>query len=270
MNADGRTAGTRVALHRFATGPGVDQGGPRLERIIIRGEGAALSSFRVELPTGARCLFIETTPFAAGECFVSPARPRGSNGVAKPGDVHDGIDVAKFSTLGIEGCDQLFVDTTVAFLENDEPLVLVAVVGEGLWVHPRVAIELTGDITIPIADPLPVDDPVSQGILNQLVALLTLQGQAPTTATHSQDDATYVSSTVLAANANRLGGTILNFGPDTVYLHFGAAAALVASDFPLVSGASYSLRQANLTYEGEVRAICDTGDTADLRFVELT
>jgi hypothetical protein len=72
---------------------------------------------------------------------------------------------------------------------------------------------------------------------------------------------------ILAANANRLGATIQNNSPQTVYIGSAAAGLTIANGFAVPPGAAYNIDFP--LYTGLIQGICASGSAA-VTVVELT
>jgi len=270
MNGDGMngTGGTRTRneppASRWPTGRGVDQGGPRLQRYVIR-SATALHGLKLELPTDCRGIFVERSPFGEGECILSPARPRAGSGAATVGDLTEGVDVSKCKMIGVEGVDQVFLDSSVAPGVDGE-FILVAAVG-GAWIHPRVSIELTGDINIPIADPLPVSDAALLAAVEQFQfdgdGSVEVASKPVPSATAAIDVVT-IGDTVASlglALTDRLGGSIQNHGTTRLGLSTDPAATFATCPVKLDELGAWDLLIGGAVWQGQVYAIRDTGNS---------
>jgi len=85
-------------------------------------------------------------------------------------------------------------------------------------------------------------------------------------ATNSSPSVTTVSTSILAANVNRLGATIYNEGPDICYVKLGAIASLTSYSLQIVVGGYYEIPFA---YTGAIDGITLIG-TAQQRVTELS
>lgn len=83
------------------------------------------------------------------------------------------------------------------------------------------------------------------------------------TATYTIDD---TGTLILAAQVNRLGGTIFNSGPDRCYINFSGTPSVTDYIVAMIPGAYYEFP---FSYTGDVSAICDTGETADITVGEF-
>lgn len=86
-----------------------------------------------------------------------------------------------------------------------------------------------------------------------------------------KSDATQTASKVVPEGTGKKLCVIKNMGPDTVYLS-NSAAPTVAQSFPLLIGESLVLAHDGphgLELSEALYGICDTGDTAELRVLEL-
>lgn len=78
-----------------------------------------------------------------------------------------------------------------------------------------------------------------------------------------------VSTTIAAANVNRLGGVVVNKGPDPAYLSWTTPVTVGSGSIILQPGGSYDLQpQGSVVPRGALYAITDTGETAELGVTE--
>lgn len=85
-----------------------------------------------------------------------------------------------------------------------------------------------------------------------------------TTTTFAADD---LGVLILAASPTRTGGTIYNSGPNTVFICFSNTAS--TTDF-IVNMAVSSYYELPFDYVGDVSAICNAAETANLTVSELS
>lgn len=105
------------------------------------------------------------------------------------------------------------------------------------------------------------------GLKELIEAAEAISGTADiSSVTEAQVEIDANNDTVLAANANRLSGYILNTSADTVYLSFSATAVLNDS-VPLAPGQYLPLSVDGRLYKGVVSGI-KSGDTVDVLVVE--
>lgn len=105
------------------------------------------------------------------------------------------------------------------------------------------------------------------GLKELIEAAEAISGTADiSSVTEAQVEIDANNDTVLAANANRLSGYILNTSADTVYLSFSATAVLNDS-VPLAPGQYLPLSVDGRLYKGVVSGI-KSGDAVDVLVVE--
>lgn len=96
---------------------------------------------------------------------------------------------------------------------------------------------------------------------------LTATTSATFTPTQVTVPATANGILILAANANRLGATISNAGPTTVYVQQGATGVTTSNGFAITSGQAYNIDSP--LYLGALYGIVSTG-TQTVTVAELT
>lgn len=79
--------------------------------------------------------------------------------------------------------------------------------------------------------------------------------------------ATANGTAILAANTSRLGATISNPGPSTVYIQQGATGVTTSNGFAILSGCSYNIDEP--LYTGAIYGIVASG-TQVVTVVEIT
>lgn len=106
----------------------------------------------------------------------------------------------------------------------------------------------------------------------RLVGVVTVSGTVAdkqvrsATGANTSPSITTASATVLASNANRLGGTIYNESGAVLYLLLGATASVTAYTLQVAVGGYYEIP---FNYTGVIAGITSAG-TAVLRVTELT
>lgn len=246
----------RGTYGRGSVGRGVNQGGSRVARFVIN-SADPLDGLRLELPAWASALYIEHSPFARRECFLflgaAPNIPRSA--ITEPDTIRDGLDVTQFRSVRLDD------DVQEAFLWSTvEPgvaghFVIVAIAG---WLEDAPA-GAGAASAVEISDPLVAPNgPVR--VQPEIVPLDVL------TQTAVAVDQT--SDTLVVSEPTRSKGWIFNNGPDAIAVHFGAAAAVFGTDAILPAGQAMDLSFPDgRVFTGEVRAITDAGDAADVRIV---
>jgi hypothetical protein len=87
-----------------------------------------------------------------------------------------------------------------------------------------------------------------------------------TTPGQTSPSVTTSSTSILASNANRVGGTIYNEGAAICYMKLGATASTTSYTLQIASGGYYEIP---FSYTGAIDGITSAG-TAQLRVTELT
>lgn len=81
----------------------------------------------------------------------------------------------------------------------------------------------------------------------------------------TQEDVSTTAIILAAANTYRRALVLANAGPDILYLG-PTSAVTVATGVPVAAGASFVDEKSTSAWYG----ICDTGDTADVRMIEVS
>jgi len=100
-----------------------------------------------------------------------------------------------------------------------------------------------------------VADPVTRRLLVSAIGTVTVTPEEVSTATNSNVTVGTGSTTILAANANRISATIVNDSDQVIYLALGATATMNSGVRINANGGSAEITQ----YTGQITGICLSG-----------